>query len=101
ALRIMKAKPVDCLVVDESVRDLDPQDVLDLLEAQPLTQLLPVVFFGSKGEQLLARWKRGAGAMALREAHTTDRLLDYVYFFLHRNTASLSQDERQTLDDLH
>jgi CheY-like chemotaxis protein len=75
--------------------------VVEALEAQPLAQLLPVVFFGHQGEALLGRWKRGDGALALREAHTPERLLDYVYFFLHRSTGSLAQDERQTLEDLH
>jgi CheY-like chemotaxis protein len=37
----------------------------------------------------------------VREAHTIERLLDYVYFFVHRSTASLSQEERQMLEDLH
>ena len=38
--------------------------------------------------QLLARWKRSDGIFALREAHSVERLLDYVYFFLHRSAAS-------------
>ena len=49
-------------------RDLEPQDVLDVLAEQPVTQLLPVVFFGRERE-LLARWKNSEGAFALREAH--------------------------------
>jgi len=59
------------------------------------------VFFGAGGEESLARWRHGGGALALREAKSTERLLDYVYFFLHRSTGSLSQDERQKLEDLH
>jgi CheY-like chemotaxis protein len=79
--------------------------VADVLEEQPVTRLLPVVFFGTAGkkggEERLARWRHGEGALALREAQSTERLLDYVYFFLHRSTASLSQDERQKLEELH
>jgi CheY-like chemotaxis protein len=44
---------------------------------------------------------RDRGALALREAKSAERLLDYVYFFLHRSTGSLSQDERQKLEELH
>jgi CheY-like chemotaxis protein len=101
ALRILNDGNVDCLVVDESVADLDPQDVIEVLESRAVTQLLPVVFFGASGEESLARWRHGEGALALREAKSTERLLDYVYFFLHRSTGSLSQDERQKLEDLH
>jgi CheY-like chemotaxis protein len=105
ALRMLSDGSVDCLVVDESVEDLDPQDVVEVLARRPVTQLLPVVFFGAPGnkggEEMLARWRHGEGALALREAQSTERLLDYVYFFLHRSTASLSQDERLRLEELH
>jgi HAMP domain-containing protein/signal transduction histidine kinase/CheY-like chemotaxis protein len=98
AMRILKSAPIDCLVVDESVADLGPQDVLDALEQKPVLRLLPVVFFGAKGEQMLTRWK---GAFALREARTAERLLDYIYFFVHRSTASMSEGERKRLEELH
>ncbi|OAI51587.1 hybrid sensor histidine kinase/response regulator, partial [Betaproteobacteria bacterium SCGC AG-212-J23] len=101
ALRLLNDGSVDCLVVDESIADLDPQDVLEVLESRPVTQLLPVVFFGAGGEEMVSRWRHGEGTLALREAKSPERLLDYVYFFLHRSTASLSQDERQKLEDLH
>jgi CheY-like chemotaxis protein len=61
-------------------------------------RMLPVVFYGAHGEQWLARWK---GSFALREARTAERLLDYIYFFVHRSTASMSADERRVLEELH
>jgi len=67
ALPILRSGSVDCLVIDESAADFDPMRVVEALEAQPLLQLLPVVFFGQQGESLIARWKRGDGALALRE----------------------------------
>jgi signal transduction histidine kinase/DNA-binding response OmpR family regulator/HAMP domain-containing protein len=98
AMRILRGTAVDCLVVDETVADLGPQDVLDALGDKPVMRMLPVVFYGAKGDPLLARWK---GAFALREARTLERLLDYIYFFVHRSTASMSEDERRALEDLH
>jgi signal transduction histidine kinase/DNA-binding response OmpR family regulator/HAMP domain-containing protein len=99
AMKLMKANQVDCLVVDGGAHDLEPQDVLDVLAAQPVTQMLPVVFFGESA--LLARWKNSEGTFALREAHTTERLLDYIYLFLHRSAASMPASEREFLDSLH
>jgi signal transduction histidine kinase/DNA-binding response OmpR family regulator/HAMP domain-containing protein len=99
ALRLLKANQVDCLVVDEKVADLEPQDVLDVLAEHPVTQVLPVVFFGAN--ELLARWKNTEGAFALREAQSTERLLDYIYFFLHRSVASMPLTEREFLENLH
>jgi CheY-like chemotaxis protein len=98
AMRVLKTSTVDCLVVDETIAELGPHDVLDALEQRPVARLLPVVFYGAKGENLLARWK---GSFALREARTTERLLDYIYFFVHRSTASMSEEDRRALEDLH
>ncbi|HEU5176716.1 MAG TPA: response regulator, partial [Burkholderiales bacterium] len=99
AVKLLKSNLVDCLVVDASADDLEPQDVLDVLAQQPVIQMLPVVFHGEN--QLMARWKNTEGPFALREAHTTERLLDYVYFFLHRSTASMPAAEQEFLDNLH
>ena len=99
ALELLKAQPVDCLVVDEASADLEPEDVLEVLAEQPVAQLLPVVFHG--GNQLLARWKNTEGTFALREAHNTELLLDYIYFFLHRSAASMPAAEREFLENLH
>ncbi len=101
ALKLLRSKAVDCLVVHESATDLEPQDVLDIFEDKPMTQLLPVVFFGEKAGELLARWKQADGSLALREAHTSERLLDYIYFFLHRSIASMPAAEREFLESLH
>jgi CheY-like chemotaxis protein len=101
ANRILKSAQVDCLVVDESVNDLHASDVLDALEQKPVMRLLPVVFFGDKGEQQLAKWRATDGAFALREARTIERLLDYIYFFVHRSTSSMSEEERKALEELH
>jgi len=98
AMRILRGATVDCLVVDETAADLGPQDVLDALEKKPVARMLPVVFYGSKGPQIMQRWQ---GSFALREARTTERLLDYIYFFVHRSTASMSEEERRVLDELH
>jgi CheY-like chemotaxis protein len=38
---------------------------------------------------------------ALREARSLERLMDAVYFLLHRSIGELSERERQALEDLH
>jgi signal transduction histidine kinase/DNA-binding response OmpR family regulator/HAMP domain-containing protein len=101
AAQILASTRIDCLVVDESVAGIGPGDVLAALEQKPVMRLLPVVFFGSRGEERLARWRSSEGAFALREARTLERLLDYVYFFVHRSTASMSEEERRALEELH
>jgi CheY-like chemotaxis protein len=99
ALSILRTSHVDCLVIGENAAELDPPDVLDALAGQPVTQMLPVVFQGQNA--LVARWKNTEGAFALREAHSVDRLLDYIYFFLHRSAASMPAAEREFMESLH
>ena len=90
-------KRVDCLVVHENEYGLRAESVLEALEGRAVTQQLPVVLYGSdESGSVLARWRRNDGILALREARSRERLLDYVYFFLHRNAASMAHEERQT-----
>jgi CheY-like chemotaxis protein len=103
ALAALAAQQVDCLVLQAGEKRLTPQSVLEALEKRAVALQLPVVIFGS-GAQAVAqtqRWQRSEGVFVLRDAHSVDRLLDHVYFFLHRNAASMSPDERQALEDLH
>src|SRR5258708_9659855 len=101
AVRILRNSPIDCLVIDESITDLQARDVLEALEQRPVMRLLPVVFYGAKGDEMLSKWRAADGTFALREARTIERLLAYIYFFVHRSTASMSEEERKTLEELH
>jgi len=101
AREALRSERIDCLVIDESFKDFHPQDVLDALEGQALTRQLPVVLFCKTDGDFSAQWKRNDGAFALREAHSLDRLIDQTSFFLHRSTASMSEQERRAIESLH
>ena len=101
AMRILRNSQIDCLVIDESIGELQARDVLEALEQRPVMRLLPVVFYGAKGDEMLSKWRATDGTFALREARTMERLLDYIYFFVHRSTASMSEEERKNLEELH
>jgi HAMP domain-containing protein/signal transduction histidine kinase/CheY-like chemotaxis protein len=99
---LLRAELVDCLVVRAGSAELQPGDLVDILEQQAVTRQLPVVIYGSRtGSDALARWRRGDGLFALREVRSPERLLDTIYFFLHRNVLTLPQHERQAVQDLH
>jgi CheY-like chemotaxis protein len=88
-------------VVQSGASDLQPADLVEILEQQAVTRQLPIVIYGSEGPDTLARWKRGDGIFALREARSPERLLDTIYFFLHRSVSALSQEERHAVQELH
>ncbi|HEY1291287.1 MAG TPA: response regulator, partial [Burkholderiales bacterium] len=97
----LRRDAVDCLVVQNGVAELQPNDLLDVVEDQPLTRQLPIVLYGPEGGDALAAWKRSDGVFALREARSIERLLDTIYFFLHRSIMGLAQEQRQAVQDLH
>ncbi|HLS87509.1 MAG TPA: response regulator, partial [Burkholderiales bacterium] len=99
--RALREEQIDCLVVRNGAGDLQPGDLVEILERQAVTRQLPIVMYGAEGTGTLARWKRGDGVFALREARSLERLMDTVYFFLHRNVARLSPKERSRVEALH
>jgi signal transduction histidine kinase/HAMP domain-containing protein/DNA-binding response OmpR family regulator len=101
ACKMLGDENIDCLVIQPGGSELRPEQVLEALEQRPVTHQLPVVLFGGDDAAASAPWKRSDSIFALREARSTDRMLDYVYFFVHRNAASMSPDEREALEELH
>jgi CheY-like chemotaxis protein len=97
---ILGGETIDCLVIQPNGSDVRPGPLAEALEQRAVTQRLPVVLYGIE-ETAATQWKRSDGIFALREARSSERLLDYVYFFLHRNATSMSPDEREALEELH
>jgi len=86
---------VDCLVTDGSVPDFGPEDVIEALESRPLARQMPIVLAGATAQAATA-WERGHSAFALRRADTLERMLDATAFFLHRDEATMSEQERRS-----
>ena len=74
--------------------------MIESLEARPLARQLAVVLATSNGE-ILSRWESGRSAYALRRADRLERMLDATVFFLHRGEASMSEQERESIQALY
>ena len=98
---LLRSDSLDCLVVESGASDLQPADLIEVVEQRTLTRQLPIVIYGSGGGDALSRWRRRDGVFALREARSLERLMDAVYFSLHRSLGELSNAERQVIEDLH
>jgi CheY-like chemotaxis protein len=83
------------------VAGFGPEDVIETQEGRSLFRQLPIVLYCEPGAPVGVEWKRGHSAFALREAHTLERLLDATAFFLHRGTAEMSEQERQSVQQLY
>src|SRR5688500_16649534 len=98
---MLRKGAVDCLVVQTGAADLQPNDLIEIMDDQAVTRQLPIVLYGPEGSGALAAWKRSDGVFALREARSMERLLDTVYFFLHRSVLGLPQEQREAVQHLH
>src|SRR5690606_15657747 len=92
------SEPVDCLIADADATGLDPADLHEALEPRAPSRPLPVVLYGPRRASPL---RRSAGVLLVREARSLARLMDLVYFFLHRRVADLPADERESIEELH
>jgi CheY-like chemotaxis protein len=100
-MELLRTQTVDCLVVEPGATDLQPADLIEVLEQRAVTQQLPIVLYGESGTDSLSRWRRRDGVFALREARSLERLMDFVYLFLHRGLTELSDEERKVIEELH
>jgi HAMP domain-containing protein/signal transduction histidine kinase/CheY-like chemotaxis protein len=101
ACAALRTERVDCVVVQTGYAELQPADLIEVLEERSFSRQLPVVVYGTDSSDMLAGWRRPDGVFALREARSPERLLDTVYLHLHRSVLALSQDQRQAVQDLH
>jgi signal transduction histidine kinase/DNA-binding response OmpR family regulator/HAMP domain-containing protein len=102
ALRALRERPIDCLVLSPDLPGLAPADLADELAREPEARRVPVIVYGDgDGAPEEGAWKRLGDAVPLRRLHTPERLLDQAAFFLHRNVAKLPEAKRRLLDDLH
>jgi CheY-like chemotaxis protein len=86
---------VDCLIMDGSIAEFGPQDVIEALEARPLARQLPIVLAGADAD-VASQWDRGHSAFALRRVDSLERMLDATAFFLHRGEAAMSKEQRRS-----
>jgi CheY-like chemotaxis protein len=98
---LVRTDQLDCLVVECGATDLQPAELIEVAEQRAVTRQLPIIVYGTGGSDALSRWRRRDGVFALREARSLERLMDGVYFSLHRSLGELSDGERQAIENLH
>ena len=85
---------------DPRAADLEPQDVLDVLAEQPVSQLLPVVFYGATAavdERWKTRWRAGA-LRAARGAHSPSGCSTSLLLPAPQRAGSMPLGEREFLE---
>ncbi|MDC8756403.1 response regulator [Janthinobacterium fluminis] len=103
ALDALRESHFDCMVLDLTLPDISGFDVLDLVGKQPGLRDLPVVIYTAQdlSRKEVAKLKRYAKTIVIKDARSPERLLDETALFLHRSHASLPEAQRRMLDEIH
>ncbi|HYL32348.1 MAG TPA: response regulator [Stellaceae bacterium] len=103
ALAILRARQVDCVVLDLRLPDMSGFELLEKFRDDPHLADLPVVVF--TGRELSpeedAQLHTMARSVVVKGVESPERLLDETALFLHRVVADLPAEKQRMLERLH
>jgi HAMP domain-containing protein/signal transduction histidine kinase/CheY-like chemotaxis protein len=101
ALKALKNKQFDCMVLDLSLPDMAGLDLLKKIKRQAANKDLPVVIYTSKDltAQEERQLKKFAATIITKDATSAERLLDDTAVFLHRVMSKLSPTQRRIVEE--
>jgi CheY-like chemotaxis protein len=93
----------DCMVLDLTLPDISGFDLLDKIGHNPRLRDLPIVIYTAQelSRKEVAKLKRYAKTIVIKDARSPERLLDETALFLHRSHASLPETQRRMLEEIH
>jgi len=103
ALATLKSAHFDCMVLAPRLPDISGFELIDLLGKEEGLRDLPIVIHAARelerGDK--EKLKRIANTIVVKDARSPERLLDETALFLHRPYASLPEQQRRMLDEIH
>jgi CheY-like chemotaxis protein len=103
ALRKMREKSFDCVVLDLRLPDISGFDLLTEIQQDPKLRDTPIVVFTGReltdSEEFELRKK--AKSIVLKGVRSPERLLDETALFLHRVIADMPASKQQMIENLH
>ncbi|WP_040042325.1 HAMP domain-containing protein, partial [Noviherbaspirillum autotrophicum] len=102
ALAELAAQRFDCMVVDLSLPDMSGFELLDRIGEDDTLCELPIVVYTAKdlNRKEVARLKKIAKTVVVKDVRSSERLLDETALFLHRSPSSLPEVQRRMLEDI-
>ncbi|MGW8392981.1 HAMP domain-containing protein [Pseudoduganella sp. HUAS MS19] len=103
ALAALHASHFDCMVLDLTLPDISGFELLDMIGKDQRLRDLPIVINTAKelNRKEVAKLKRYAKTIVIKDARSPERLLDETALFLHRSQASLPEAQRRMLEEVH
>ena len=103
ALRLLRSRPFDCVVLDLKLPDMSGFDLLTEIEGEEILKDTPIVVF--TGRELTAEeeaeLRRKAKSIVVKGVRSPERLLDETALFLHRVVKKLPPAKQRMLENLH
>jgi CheY-like chemotaxis protein/HAMP domain-containing protein len=103
ALDVLKTDQFDCMVLDLTLPDISGFQLLELIGKEKALHDMPIVIYTAKEltQKEVTRLKRLAQTIVVKDARSPERLLDETALFLHRSQASLPEEQRRVLEQIH
>jgi CheY-like chemotaxis protein/signal transduction histidine kinase len=103
ALAALKAGRFDCAVLDLTLPDIDGFTLLDAISEDEDMRRTPIVIYTARdlNRKEVARLRRVAKTIVIKDARSPERLLDETALFLHRSPAELPEFQRKMLEEVH
>ena len=103
AIRLLKEKNFDCMVLDLGLPDMTGFELLTKLETEKEISVPPVIIYTGKDlsreeEDMLRKY---ANSIIVKGVRSEDRLLDETALFLHRVVDDMPQENQKMLTNLH
>ncbi|GIO34221.1 hypothetical protein J2TS6_53620 [Paenibacillus albilobatus] len=103
ALRELRNKHYDSMVLDLMLSDMTGFELLDQIQQDEELEDLPIIIYTGKDldskEEM--RLRKYAESIIIKDVKSPERLLDETTLFLHRVEANLPEDKRKILQRLH
>ena len=103
AIAALEQTRFDCMVLDLKLPKASCVAVLDAVTSDSRLARLPVVGYAAKDltHREEAKIRKYAETVVLKSVGSHERLLDEATLFLHRSAATMPEDHRRILDELH
>ena len=100
ALRLLRSRPFDCVVLDLKLPDMSGFDLITEIEGEGILKDTPIVVF--TGRELTAEeeaeLRRKAKSIVVKGVRSPERLLDETALFLHRVVRKLPPAKQRMLE---
>ena len=103
ALKLMRERSYDCVVLDLKLPDISGFELLEEVQQDPQLRDTPIVVFTGRelSEEEAGELRKRAKSIVVKGVRSPERLLDETALFLHRVVTDLPAAKQQMIETLH